>query len=235
MNNLKISYLITCHDETDTLKRLIERIYNHLGNDELVILQDESTWDRNRKKYLTDITELSPSEKIINLPIFIHSLNTDYGAHKNYGIEKCSGDYIFQCDGDELPPETLLGENLHAILDSNPTVEAYVVPRINDFRGVTEKHAQQWGWKLTTSKLYNRPIVNFPDYQLRIFKKDYPRISFRRRLHEKIEGHSSYSTLPGDEDFALYHDKTIETQLNTNKRYNEWFSAEENQGHKGFA
>jgi hypothetical protein len=32
----------------------------------------------------------------------------------------------------------------------------------------------------------------------------------------------------------VYHDKTIETQLKTNIRYNEWFTEDENRGHKGF-
>jgi hypothetical protein len=81
---------------------------------------------------------------------------------------------------------------------------------------------------------YKAPLVNVPDYQFRIFKKDYPRISFTRRLHEKIEGYSSYVALPPEEDYALYHDKTIETQVTTNNRYNEAFTEDENKGHSVF-
>lgn len=232
---MRISYLVTCSNETDTLKRLIERIYVHLGNDELIILQDETTWDSKRKKYLSDITELKPSgSDILQIPILIHPLNNNYGAHKNFGIEKCNGDYIFQLDGDELSPHSILGENLHAILESNPTTEAYAVPRINDFRGVNEDHARKWGWRLSISPTYNRPIVNYPDYQFRIFRKDYPRISFNRRLHEKIEGYSSFVCLPPEEDYAIYHDKTIDKQVETNLRYNEKFTQLENQGHGVF-
>jgi hypothetical protein len=36
--------------------------------------------------------------------------------------------------------------------------------------------------------------------------------------------------LPAKEEWALYHDKTIETQIQTNLRYNEWFTAAENAG-----
>ena len=82
--------------------------------------------------------------------------------------------------------------------------------------------------------MYNRSIVNFPDYQFRIFKKDYPRISFIRRLHEKIEGYSNSVRLPDKEEYAIYHDKTIETQLKTNARYNKDFTVKENQGHSVF-
>lgn len=78
---------------------------------------------------------------------------------------------------------------------------------------------------------YKAPIVNAYDYQFRIFRKDYPRISFKRKLHEKIEGYDSFSVLPCDnENYALYHDKTIEKQIETNLRYNQIFTHEENQG-----
>jgi hypothetical protein len=50
-------------------------------------------------------------------------------------------------------------------------------------------------------------------------------------LHEKIEGYKEYSFLPAEEEWALYHDKTIETQIATNLRYNKEFSKSENEGH----
>jgi hypothetical protein len=81
---------------------------------------------------------------------------------------------------------------------------------------------------------YKAVLVNAPDYQSRIYKRDPSRIKWDRRLHEKIEGFDTIATLPADEEFALYHDKTIETQLKTNKRYNEWFTQEENRGHNVF-
>jgi glycosyltransferase involved in cell wall biosynthesis len=234
---MKISYLITCSTETDTLKRLVERIYNNLGSDELVILQDEYNWDIKRKKYLTDITELNnTTSEIQYLPIFVHPLNSDYGTHKNFGNSKCSGDYIFQLDGDELPSENIIGENLHSIIESNPEIELIFVPRINDFKGVKEEHAKQWSWRLTNSKkdgiAQGRPLVNWCDYQGRIYKNIIDRIKWDRKLHEKIEGHNQYSMLPSEEDYAIYHDKTIEKQIETNLRYNKVFTVEDNMGHK---
>jgi glycosyltransferase involved in cell wall biosynthesis len=234
---MKISYLITCSTETDTLKRLVERIYNNLGSDELVILQDEYNWDIKRKKYLTDITELNnTTSEIQYLPIFVHPLNSDYGTHKNFGNSKCSGDYIFQLDGDELPPENIIGENLHSIIESNPEIELIFVPRINDFKGVKEEHAKQWSWRLTNSKkdgiAQGRPLVNWCDYQGRIYKNIIDRIKWDRKLHEKIEGHNQYSMLPSEEDYAIYHNKTIEKQIETNLRYNKVFTVEDNMGHK---
>ena len=79
---------------------------------------------------------------------------------------------------------------------------------------------------------YKAPIINWCDFQGRIFLNEPDRIKWDRRLHEKIEGHRQYTFLPDDYDLALYHDKTIEKQLDTNKRYNVWFTEEENRGHK---
>lgn len=161
-----------------------------------------------------------------------HRLDNNYGAHKNYGNTLCKGGWIFQIDGDELPTPTLLG-NLSDIIESNPEVELIYVPRVNDFRGVNEEKARPWGWRLSPSPSCNgRLVVNWPDYQSRIYKNEPARIRWDRRLHEKIEGHKQYSFLPAEEDLALYHDKTIEKQLETNLRYNKEFSVADNQGHK---
>jgi len=223
---ISLSYLITIKNEDSTLKNLLERIISLIEpSDEIIILDDFS--DNSKTKQIL----LEYSNKI-NVRVCQHALDNDYGSHKNYGIEQCNGDFIFAIDADELPPETLLGENLHALLEENPGIEAYAIPRINDFRGVTELDARQWGWKLDISPTYERMRVNFPDYQFRIFLRSYPRISYKRRLHEKIEGYSKYCILPANEDYALYHDKTIEKQRETNGVYNILFTQEENRGHK---
>ena len=77
---------------------------------------------------------------------------------------------------------------------------------------------------------YKVPVVNFPDPQYRIFKRDYPRISYKRRLHEKIEGYKSFSLLPQEEEWCLLHLKTIDKQIETNLRYNKQFTDAENRG-----
>ena len=226
MNNLSISYLITCHNETDTLIRLFERLINHRFDDDTIVILDDFSDNIVTQKLLNDVTGVK------NVSIFNHALSNDYGTHKNYGTEKCSSDWIFQIDADELPSETLIF-NIRDIISTNLNVEMIYVPRINDFRGVTQTHANQWGWKLTPSPFCaNRPIVNWPDYQSRIYKRIPDRIKWDRKLHEKIVGHNEYAFLPAEEDLALYHDKTIEKQLETNLRYNKQFSVEDNKGHK---
>lgn len=225
---INISYLITSHNEVDTLARLLAKIETVVINtdDEVIILDDYS----DKLETIEILNKYSKNKP--NFKLHHNHLENDYGAHKNRGISLCKdNNWIFQLDGDEFPSDLIIGDNLKQIIEAN-NVEAIGVPRINDFRGVTNEIAKNWGWRLTISKTYNRLIVNFPDFQFRAYKKDYPRISYKRRLHEKIEGYKSYIFLPAEEEYALHHDKTIEKQLQTNLRYNERFTVEENKGHQ---
>lgn len=241
---MKISYLITCHNEDISLDKCLTTIITHKDDeDEILVLDDFSDNPKTLKilqrwEHADKISIKLPMvtiDKNPNIKIIKHALNKNYGAHKNYGNELCSGDFIFQIDGDEIPNPTLI-INLKAILEANPDSELFFIPRINDFIGVTERHARQWGWRLSPcAACDNRLIVNFPDFQGRLYKRDPKRIRWDRRLHEKIEGHKSFLTLPPETDLALYHDKTIETQLKTNIRYNQWFTEEENRGHDVFS
>lgn len=227
-----ISYLVTVHNEGKPIENLLNRLGSHIRGtfDEVVIIDDFST----------DETTINAINKFANdhdksyVRVYQHSLNNDYGSHKNYGNSMCKNEWIFQIDGDELPHTELL-LNIKDIIRENSNIELFFVPRVNDFIGVTPEHAAKWGWRLTPCVEYNnRPIVNWPDFQGRIYKNDPKRIRWDRRLHEKIEGHVTFAPLPADVSFSLYHDKTIETQVKTNERYNEKFSDSENRGHSVF-
>ena len=225
-----LSYLITVHNETKTLKNLLEKLDHYIDSerDEIVILDDFSDNEETRKI-------LSAASYRDYVRLYQHALDRNYGGHKNYGTELCKKQWIFQLDGDECPSVTLL-INIKPIIDENPEIELFAIPRINDFRGVSHEHAKQWGWRLTPSPTFsNRLIVNWPDFQGRCYKNIPTRIKWDRRLHEKLEGYTKFASLPEDEEFAIYHDKTIETQIKTNQRYNEWFTDEENRGHQGFS
>jgi glycosyltransferase involved in cell wall biosynthesis len=222
---MKLSYLVTFSTETETLERLLNMItINKCNNDEIVLLADSG----NLNIKTGEILKKFLSRGVSNVFYWEHNLNKDYSSHKNYGATKCNGDYIFQIDGDECPTETLL-VNVKDIIEANPDIEAFWIARINDFRGVTSEHAKQWGWRLSESPTYKRPLVNWPDPQCRIFKNK-SEIKWVSRLHERIEGNKNFVYLPFDEDLALYHNKTIEKQIETNLRYNQNFTAKENQG-----
>lgn len=76
---------------------------------------------------------------------------------------------------------------------------------------------------------YKAVIVNAYDPQARCFVNN-NEVKWVGRLHERITGNKNFVYLPFDEDLSLYHDKTIEKQIQTNLRYNKDFSVKENQG-----
>jgi hypothetical protein len=221
MNKPFISYLVTTKNGTNQLKDLLVCIEKYIDGNECVVLDDYS--DNG-----DTIKILEEYKQKMGFVVIQHVLNNHYSNHKNYGKSMCHGSYIFQIDDDELPNETLM-KNIIPIISSNPDVECFLIPRINDFIGVTEEHARHWGWKLTKCKGKN--IVNFPDYQFRLFK-NIERLRWERPLHEKIEGALITTKLPDEYEWSLLHTKTIEKQVATNLRYNKDFSEELNKGFK---
>jgi glycosyltransferase involved in cell wall biosynthesis len=221
MNRPFISYLLTCKNTGFELQFLLERLYKYGQNNECIILDDYSDEP-------VTLQVLNNASNNSFFKVHKHKLDRNYSEHKNYGKSFCKGEYIFQIDDDELPTETLL-ENLNDILELNGDVELFWIPRINDFKGVNNQNAAQWGWKL--SPYEDRLIVNWPDVQGRLFK-NLPYIEWKRRLHEKVEGSKTHVHLPYEYEFALHHNKTIEKQVETNIKYNKMFTEEENKGFK---
>jgi len=210
-----LSYLVTCHNETTSLDKLLSKlVQNKKDNHEIILLDD----------YSDNQTTLEIIQKYKESVVFHqHKLERNYGAHKNYGIEQCKGPWIFQLDGDECPTDLLL-ENIDIVLKSNEANEVIWLPRMNFFIGVTQADANQWGWRLHDG------MVNFPDYQSRIYR-NLSHIRYQRRLHEKVEGFKSYTFVPPQTDYAIIHEKSIEKQRQTNINYNKMFTEEENRGY----
>ena len=65
---------------------------------------------------------------------------------------------------------------------------------------------------------YHEPIVNFPDYQTRLFRNS-KKIRWEGKVHEKITGYKISSHLPPEEDWSLVHIKSIERQVKQNQFY----------------
>ena len=224
---MKISYLVTCKNETLELLQLIEKLKTHIDfvapNDEVVILDDFSN-NEDTKKILA-------KAKSYGFTVVQHELNKNFSEHKNNGSKRCVGDYIVQIDADEYLFPNLLN-NIHEIIDSNPTVELYRVPRVNIVRGVTDNDVRNWGWHVTKLPEFGElPIINWGngDYQSRIYKNSL-RIQWHKPLHETIIGASIVTDLPKEVDYAIIHDKTIERQRNQNMFYNKNWSIKANMG-----
>ena len=225
---MKISYLVTCKNENLELGILLDKLKTHIDEnsptDEIVILDDFSD-NEDTKKILS-------KAKSYGFTVVQHALNKNFAEHKNYGSKRCVGDYIVQIDADEYLSQPLLN-NIHEIIDSNPTVELYRVPRVNIVRGATDNDARNWGWHISKLPEFgDLPIINWGnggDYQSRIYKNSL-RIQWHKPLHETIMGASIVADLPKEVDYAIIHDKTIERQRNQNMFYNKNWSIKANMG-----
>jgi glycosyltransferase involved in cell wall biosynthesis len=204
-----ISYLITTHNEgkkylIPLFKRILMNDVN--GEDEIVILDDYSD-DPETLEVLELTSKNRPDVKIVK-----HHLDGDFAAHKNYGKNQCTKQYVFQIDGDECPHENLIHTLKETIL-FNHTVELFRVPRINVVPGITADHIARWGWNVN-----DKQWLNFPDLQDRIFR-NVLEIKWQNKVHEKIIGHTTHSELPPIEDYCLLHIKTLDRQEKQNQFY----------------
>jgi hypothetical protein len=124
----------------------------------------------------------------------------------------CSGDYIFQIDADEyLHPHFI--ENIPFVLEHNSAVELYAVPRVNTVEGLTQEHIQRWRWNVN-----EKGWINWPDFQTRIYRNN-GEVKWKNKVHEVLDGHKEFAYLPMEEEWALYHPKTIERQEKQNNYY----------------
>ena len=117
MNNIFISFLVTCKNEGYQLQLLLERLLEYKDENECIIL-DDFTEDEDTKNVLQNISDTQ------FFKVYQHKLDRNYSEHKNYGKSLCKGKYIFQIDADELPSKTLL-ENLKDILELNNQVDLF--------------------------------------------------------------------------------------------------------------
>jgi len=158
---MKISYAITVCNEFVEIQRLITFLLkNKRPQDEIVVLVD-MTKNEPTSELLGYLHRLSSSN-------YIHLSEQNFKNHfadwKNYLISICKGDYIFQIDADEVPNELLIS-HLPDLLELNPDIEVFLVPRANTVEGLTDEHIAKWGWHVMANGW-----VNWPDYQWRLWK-----------------------------------------------------------------
>jgi hypothetical protein len=204
---MKISYGITVSDEFNELQKLISHLIEFKREeDEIRVLVDVTKTTNEILSYLFNLGD----QDIIKWRPF--ELRNNFADFKNKLNSMCNGDYIFSIDADEIPNEFMV-QNLHNLIEQNPTVDLFFVPRINLVEGITEEDIKKWGWNMN-----EKGWINFSDYQTRIYKNS-PGIEWVGKVHEKIIGIKNYSHLPAEEWWCLLHVKTIEKQRQQNKFY----------------
>ena len=135
---MKISYAIPACNEHIELKNLLSFLIKHIDkNDEIIVQCHQGNTTPEVYKVLYNLRQ-----SFIEFP-----LNGHFANFKNNLKESCNGDWIFQIDADELPHEGLI-TNLKYILKNNPTVEMFLVPRINTVEGLTQEHINKWRWNV---------------------------------------------------------------------------------------
>jgi glycosyltransferase involved in cell wall biosynthesis len=202
---VRISYAIPVCNEHEELDRLLSLlIKNKRQEDEIVVQADLG----NTTREVYQVVDKHKDQ--IRLVEF--GLKGNFGAFKNNLKANCSGEWIFQIDADEYLKEEFI-QHLPEILQDNPTIDLFLLPRINTVDGLTQQHIDTWRWRVD-----EKGWVNFPDYQTRILQNS-PKINWANKVHEVLTGHTTYALMPPEEFYCLIHPKTIKRQEYQNKLY----------------
>jgi glycosyltransferase involved in cell wall biosynthesis len=176
-----------------------------------VLVLDDYSQDEETLKVLEEFSD--------RVTIYKHKLQGDFSEHRNWVHQFCKGDYIIMLDADELVSEVFMN-TIHEIIENNPDVDLYYLPRINIVQGLTPEYAAQCGWTVN-----EQHMIQFPDRQGRIYKNS-PSIQWVGKVHEVISGTTYHTTLPYLDDtgkivpdYALLHIKSIERQQSQNEKY----------------
>ena len=212
---MKISYAITVCNELNEIKNLIGFLLEHKREeDEIAVLQDIKRQDENTYLVGEYLRELYRANKI---SFRWDNFREDFAEWKNELNELCTGDYIFQIDADECPNENMM-KYLPALLESNSTVDLFLVSRNNTVEGLTQEDIDRWHWSISMSSS-GKQLINWPDWQTRIYKKG---LQWQGKVHERIVGFKKYAQVPTT--LYLNHDKNIQKQREQNALYDKILS-----------
>ena len=178
---MNISYAIPVCNEYKEIKELINRLLKIQNkDDEIVVLFDSKNGTEEVKNYL---------KRKKGIKFFENDFKGHFGEMKNILTQKCTKEYIFQIDADELI-HVDFPKYLPEIFKANPDIGVYRVGRVNKVKGLTLEQIQKWGW--TVNKM---GYINYPDYQWRIYKNN-GKIVWKSKVHESLIGYDEYTELP---------------------------------------
>lgn len=138
-----ISYAITVCNEHNELRRLLDQILVHKRREDEIVVQVDDT---NVTEHVMGVIKVYSADisNVVRFP-----LNKDFATFKNNIKSYCKKDYIFFVDADEYFSNNLI-DALPQVLEENPDVELFSVPRVNTVDGLTEDHVKQWMWHIST-------------------------------------------------------------------------------------
>lgn len=233
-----ISYCIPVCNEHIELKLLLGQISKYLKDGDEIIVQGDQG---NVTTQVVSVISLLMKKDYFTY--IEYPLNGDFASFKNNMLKYAKNPWVFQIDADELVSEFLIA-NIHYIVTENPNIEAFALPRVNVVKGLTPEWITKWGWNVKKKRIHkddfntnnvldlagvesrNLELVNYPDYQVRLFKNG--EITWKNKVHEVLTKDGKTPTialLPSNDegvsyfDFALFHIKNIDRQVRQNEMY----------------
>ncbi len=200
---MTISYQILCKNEGNSLKKLLNFLVTHKRKvDEINVCRDSLGENPQTLEIINEFKS--------HINYFEREITHTIHNQKNWLAGQASGDYLFYLDADEL----LYGKFINAlptIIESNPEVDIYFLPRINIVEGVTQEYISERGWNVN-----EKGWINFPDVQDRLFKSN-KGIKYHEIPHGRLvnEG-KKYSLLPTEEVYSIIHIKSFKKQTSDN-------------------
>lgn len=177
-----VSVVIITQNEADNIRNALESVQ---WADDIIVVDSGSTDDTIQiAKQFTD--------RIVS-----HKW-TGYGAQKNYGASLATHDWILSLDADEQLSSALT-EEIHSLLENEPTVRGYRMPRVTHYLG-------QW---IRTTDWY-------PDYQLRLYDRRVARWS-DHLVHESVSVNGPIEYLRSELEHFAY--RNVSQHLATIDRY----------------
>lgn len=194
---MKITYSIQVCNESRELYSLLNFLIKVIDKEDNINVIVDTL-------HVTDKVKLVLDNFKNDITIFERSFDTFY-KNSMFHLEKCTGDYNFGIDADEMPQEILIKELKKVLAEHD--VDILYVPRINIHPGSTQEfitksqfHVNEMGW------------INWPDYQGRIMKPD---VKWTDELHTKpITEGKVVGSIGENPICALWHIKSIEKQEN---------------------
>ena len=195
---MRLTYAITVCNEARDLYSLLSFLKKVKDpEDDINILLDTLHSTKSVRDVLSHFKE----------SVILHEreFDGDFAEHRNFHLKKCSGEYIFIIDPDEMPKEKLINSIKSVIEESG--ADLVTVPRINLHPGCTQEWLDKYAFK--TNEL---DWINWPDYICRVFKNDPDVIKYGNKLHENIVGATKMISLKPDPSIAVWHIKSIDKQ-----------------------
>lgn len=193
---MKISYAITVCNEARDLYSLLNFLKTVKDpEDEINILLDSA----HTTESVRNVLKLFSDTIVVNEREF----DGDFSEHRNFHLKKCSGEYIFIIDPDEMPKEKLI-KSIKSVIEESGA-DLITVPRINLHPGFTDEWIRKCKYRLNEVDW-----INWPDYICRVFKNDPGVIKYGNKLHENIVGATKMISLKPDPSIAVWHIKSVE-------------------------